>query len=66
MHLPIKTDCRSGLNSRMEADGVELIEMEGEAAANHIATAHDVVWTALAEKVPEFAASIRPLLYPDN
>lgn len=53
-------------DARMQADGVQLIEMEGDAAANHIATAHGVVWDALANQVPEFATQIRPLLYPGN
>tara|TARA_R110000751_G_scaffold307889_2_gene433764 strand:+ start:95920 stop:96900 length:981 start_codon:yes stop_codon:yes gene_type:complete len=52
--------------ARLAADGVTLIEMEGEAGQNHVANAHKVVWDALAAKEPEFAAKIRPLMYPDN
>lgn len=51
---------------RLKADGVQLFELEGEAGANHIANAHQIVWDALAAKEPEFAAKIRPLMYPDS
>ncbi len=51
---------------RLKADGVALIEQEGAAAEEYVATAYGTVWNKLDTNVPEFAAEIKPLLYPGN
>ena len=51
---------------RLKADGISLVEPEPEAAARYEDLAYSVVWTKLEADLPDFAAKIRPLLYPDR
>lgn len=52
--------------ARLKADGVKLFELEGEAGQRHIDKAHGVLWSKLEKNSPEFAAKIKPLLYPGH
>lgn len=49
---------------RLKADGIALVEPEPEAAARYKGVAYSVVWDKLEAELPEYAAQIRPLLYP--
>jgi TRAP-type C4-dicarboxylate transport system substrate-binding protein len=53
-------------NARIAADGVKIVDLEGEAAARHVNNAHEVVWDKLAHDAPESAQKLRPLMYPDH
>ncbi|MCA8883597.1 MAG: hypothetical protein KDA50_07605 [Rhodobacteraceae bacterium] len=51
---------------RLKADGIALVEPEPEAAARYKDLAYSVVWDKLEADLPDYAAQIRPLLYPDQ
>jgi TRAP-type C4-dicarboxylate transport system substrate-binding protein len=53
-------------NARIAADGITIVELEGEAGVRHVNNAHKVVWDKLANDAPESAQKLRPLMYPDQ
>lgn len=49
-----------------QKEGVEIIEIEGEAGQQHIEKASDTVWKVIEQEAPEAAAKLKPIMYPEG